>query len=60
MSRDNRVLGRKGARELTGEEAAVVSGSINVRTNVCTIPLPPITLTGAGDGDACGTGDLDQ
>jgi hypothetical protein len=52
MNQDNRVLGRKGARELTPEEAAVAVGGAGIRTlTLCTAP-------GAGfvDGDAgeCG------
>lgn len=62
MNQDKRVLGRRGARMLTVEETAIVSGSIGFHTNVCSIPLPPLTATGpgAGDGDACGNGDIDQ
>ncbi len=59
MHLNNRVLSRRGARELTLEETARVGGSLAFHTNVCTIPLPPITLTGTVDGD-CGSGDLDN
>jgi hypothetical protein len=58
MYKDNRVLIRRGARELTVDETSTVGGSVN--TFVCTFPLPPVTLTGAADGDACGHGDLDH
>lgn len=59
MYANNRVLGRSGARELDCDEAVTVSGG-NLHTFVCTRPLPPVTLTGAADGDACGSGDLDN
>jgi hypothetical protein len=36
MNQDNRVLGRKGARELTPQEIESVSGAIRTQT-VCTI-----------------------
>lgn len=58
MYPNNRVLSRRGARELTCDEAVTVDGGVN--TFVCTFPLPPITLTGAADGDGCGHGDLDN
>lgn len=44
---ENRVLGRKGARELTAEEIALVSGSGSEHTNVITIN----PYTGQRDGD---------
>jgi hypothetical protein len=44
---DNRVLGRKGARELTPEEADRVAGSGTQHTNVITFN----PLTGQRDGD---------
>ena len=58
MYANNRVLNRRGARELTCDEAVTVGGGVH--TLVCTFPLPPVTLTGAADGDACGSGDLDN
>ena len=45
---DNRVLGRTGARELTPEELARVSGSDPQHTNVIT--FNPITGQRDGDG----------
>lgn len=44
---NNRVLGRTGARELTAEEVALVSGSGPEHTNVITIN----PYTGQRDGD---------
>ena len=49
---ENRVLGRKGARELTPEEAAVAVGGLRIHTEtVCTSPF-----NGYFDGDVgeCG------
>ena len=46
MKDDNRVLGRKGARELTPREIEQVRGAIKT-TTVCTLPIT------ACDGDAC-------
>lgn len=44
---ENRVLGRKGARDLTPEETAVVTGGIRITTQtVCTVPF-----VGQLDGD---------
>jgi hypothetical protein len=47
MNQDNRVLGRRGARELTPEEVARVAAAGTVHTNVITIN----PWTGARDGD---------
>ena len=47
---DNRVLLRRGARELSKEEAEAVRGGLFVHTNVCT--FNPTTLI--VDGDGCG------
>jgi len=60
MHQNYRVLGRKGARELALDEVMLVTGAYN--TFVCSFPLPPLTHTGpgAGDGDACGNGDIDN
>jgi hypothetical protein len=46
MNKDNRVLGRKGARELSSEETGYVFGAIRTQT-LCTADGP----TGF-DGDA--------
>lgn len=55
MSRqeDNRVLVRKGARELTIDEIDQVSAGMQAHTNVCTAAMAIATNTGAGDGDGC-------
>jgi hypothetical protein len=45
MNQDNRVLGRKGARELTPREIERVTGAIKT-TTLCTLPVR------ANDGDA--------
>jgi hypothetical protein len=55
---DNRVLGRRGARELTTTEVDAVSGAA-LRTLVCTAPLATGTVTGLGDGDGCSDTDSD-
>jgi hypothetical protein len=47
MPKENRVLSRRGARELTLEEAACVSGSVGT-TTLCTAPSPSHPH---GDGD---------
>ncbi len=49
-NQDNRVLGRIGARDLTPEEAADVSGGITTKTK-CT--FEPITKTHDGDPGEC-------
>lgn len=58
--RDNRVLCRLGARELTISEREFVMGA-QVHTFNCTAPAAAIiagTRTGPGDGDACGDTDF--
>jgi hypothetical protein len=45
MNSDNRVLSRKGARELTPREVELVAGAIGTLT-ACTLPVK------ANDGDA--------
>jgi hypothetical protein len=59
MSRqeDNRVLARKGARELTIDEVEQVSAAMQAHTNVCTAAMPFATVTGSGDGDGCSDSD---
>jgi hypothetical protein len=54
MNDQNRVLARKGARDLSGEEVEQVCGGLRTATK-CTL-----TLAGASDGDThseCG-GDI--
>jgi hypothetical protein len=59
--KDNRVLCRRGARELTLDEAEFVSGAGAVHTLVCTaITVATATHTGPGDGDGCGDTDSDN
>jgi hypothetical protein len=51
---ETRVLGRRGARELTIEEALIVAGgTAQAHTNVCTAIQAVTTVTGPGDGDGC-------
>jgi hypothetical protein len=59
MSRqeDNRVLARKGARELTVNEIDQVSAAMQNHTNVCTAIMATATATGSGDGDGCSDSD---
>lgn len=45
MNQDNRVLGRKGARDLTAREIELVTGAFLVFT-ICTLRPPPF-----GDAD---------
>lgn len=49
MTHENRILGRRGARELTIPEIDQVAGSLNTRfcTAMSTTGLAP------GDGDGC-------
>ena len=62
-SNDNRVLCRRGARELTFDETEFVSGAV-FKTLVCTGPLAGLaatgTTTGPGDGDGCSDTDSDH
>ena len=48
MNNDKRVLGRRGAKELTPSEADHVNGGITTQLSVCTIPRPG---TQGCDGD---------
>ncbi len=48
MNNDNRVLGRRGAKELTLNEADLVTGGVSTLLSVCTIPRPGTT---GCDGD---------
>ena len=52
MNKQNRVLSRLGARELTTDEVHFVAGSFLAHTNVCT--ALQTTGAGFGDGDGCG------
>lgn len=58
----NRVLCRRGARELTVDEAAFVSAAA-FNTLVCTAAVFGAltgTTTGPGDGDGCSDHDTDH
>jgi hypothetical protein len=56
---DNRVLCRRGARQLTLDEAEYVTAAGIAHTNVCSaITMATATQTGPGDGDACGDTDF--
>jgi len=57
MSAENRVLGRRGARELEVAELEAVSGGLGFHTLVCTAALATPTVTGPGDGDGCSDSD---
>lgn len=61
---DNRVLCRRGARDLTCDETEFVMGAAIFKTNVCTGPLGGLastgTSTGPGDGDGCSDVDSDH
>lgn len=56
-NKSDRVLARRGARELTRDEIEAVSGAF-AHTEVCTAAFATQTNTGLGDGDGCG-GDID-
>ncbi|HSM86692.1 MAG TPA: hypothetical protein VLT16_11095 [Candidatus Limnocylindrales bacterium] len=58
MDRDNRVLIRRGARELTITEVEYVSAAALAHTNVCTAIMATATATGLGDGDGCSDTDF--
>ena len=47
---DNRVLLRRGARELSQEELEAVNGGLIAHTNVCTFNPKTVSV----DGDGCG------
>jgi hypothetical protein len=47
MNQDNRVLGRKGARELTEREIEYATGAVRT-TTLCTIDLSALAVR---DGD---------
>jgi hypothetical protein len=60
--KENRVLGRRGARAITTEELDCVNGAAATAANtlVCTAVLATGTLTGPGDGDGCSDSDSDS
>lgn len=56
---DNRVLSRRGARELTTDEAREVSAG-QAHTNVCSLAFNFVTLVHTGgDGDGCSDSHVD-
>jgi hypothetical protein len=57
MNEQERVLLRRGARELTVEEIDSVSAAMQAHTNVCSVITA--TSTGSGDGDGCTDTDHD-
>ncbi len=58
--KDNRVLGRRGARDITTQEMEYVSGALAASTLVCTAISATGTITGPGDGDGCSDSDSDS
>jgi hypothetical protein len=59
MNRNDRVLARRGARELSVKELEAVSGGI-MHTNVASLAMATTTHTTVGDGDAGGDFDITQ
>jgi hypothetical protein len=60
MNHQERVLLRRGARELTPEETDYVSAAdMAFNTLVCTALMKTATVTGPGDGDGCSDSDSD-
>jgi hypothetical protein len=59
MNKQERVLVRAGARELTMEETDQVSAAATFNTLVCTALMKTATATGPGDGDGCSDTDSD-
>ena len=60
---NNRVLCRRGARELTIDETEFVVGAAAYNTLVCTGAVAGAltrTTTGPGDGDGCSDHDTDH
>lgn len=58
--KENRVLVRRGARDITTKELDQVSGGSAFHTLVCTAVLATGTITGPGDGDGCSDSDSDS
>lgn len=56
---EDRVLVRRGARDITTQELDQVSGGA-FKTLVCTAVLATGTITGPGDGDGCSDSDSDS
>lgn len=60
--KENRVLVRRGARDITTQELDHISGggSNAFHTLVCTAVMATGTITGPGDGDGCSDSDSDS
>jgi len=56
---NNRVLSRRGARDITTQELDYVAGAAAAHTLVCTAVMATGTVTGPGDGDGCSDSDSD-
>jgi len=56
---NNRVLSRRGARDITTEELEYVAGAATAHTLVCTAATATATVTGLGDGDGCSDHDAE-
>jgi hypothetical protein len=61
--KQDRVLGRMGARDISTHELDQVSGGGSgnaFHTLVCTAVMATGTITGPGDGDGCSDSDSDS
>ncbi|MGE5323209.1 MAG: hypothetical protein ACM3SW_10120 [Actinomycetota bacterium] len=58
--KENRVLGRRGARDITIPELEYINGAGTLHTEVCTAIMATGTVTGPGDGDGCSDSDSDS
>jgi len=58
--KENRVLVRRGARDITTQELDLVNGAAAANTLVCTAIMATGTVTGPGDGDGCSDSDSDS
>jgi len=58
MHQNDRVLARRGARELSVKEVEFVSGAGQVHTDSCSLALATATQTAVGDCD--GVTDIDN
>lgn len=58
--KENRVLVRRGARDISTPELEYVNGAAAFHTLVCTAAMATATVTGPGDGDGCSDSDSDS